>query len=204
MNQKLYMIVTYDSKYKPEFFNNEDELKNWFITHVGWKIPEINVLEYIGKFNDVNDVIKLSVLGQECCYYFTAVNKKLLIGYDEEEDLWRDIIHISQSNPFYYPKQIYNVLQEMGINLNNVYENESDRISEFDVVNERGFYARRRDIIRAMDKIRGPNLLAKTSKEKKTIKKLNDSLKYMESEQQKLKLVRTKPLIHFPDNSSLF
>lgn len=206
MNQKLYMIVTYDYKYRPEFFYNVDDLKNWFLTHIGREIPEIYVLEYVGEFNGVSDVIKLSVLSQEYSYYITAVNKKLLIEYKEEKNLWQNINHISQSSPFYYPNQIYNALQGMGINLNNVYENESDRISEFDVVNESGFCAMKNDIIKELNKLTGPNgfISAKTSKEKKHLKALNDRLKYMENEQQKLKLVRTKPLIHFPDYTRYF
>ncbi len=224
MNQKLYMIIPNKIKIRPSgpvynddiceyvfhneeiskeylepiFFDNTNELKKWFLSHVGWTISKIYLIEYLTNFENVSDVIKISDLNYNNQNYYTAVNKNLIIKYIKDEKNWQECNYILEGYHLYYFSQIYQVLQTKGFNLDNVYINNHDRISSFDILDKRGEYAKERNIWKAINSLRlkatDPLSASETLEEKELLKDL-------ENLKQNAKLVRTKPIIYYPDNS---
>ncbi len=208
MSNKLYMIMpikngiipsgeVYNVQYpiKPFFFENSEEIKQWFLENIGCPIPQIYKLEYLEVFEEVKDVIKISDVGNDNYTYWTAVNKNSLIKYLIEKKEWREYVRFGVESPLRFFAAIYNAFEERGIKLNNVFKNNNDRISEFDVLNEIGFAKTERDIYTSINHLRGENIFTPSGSKEEEV--LLERLQEMENERKR---VRTKPLIHYPDN----
>ena len=73
----------------PIFFDSTDNIFNWFLNNVGEIIPRIRIVEYIGDYLGVSDVVKIHVYGKDDeNIYCTAVNKNLTIEYNKDTNHW--------------------------------------------------------------------------------------------------------------------
>ena len=179
INSKIIVHDAHNSSnyLKPIFFDNFDEVKEWFLNNIGQPIPVIYIIQYIESFEGVSDVIKINFIknpndGQ----YYTAVNKNLIIKYIESDKKWLQCGYFTTNNPLYYFEEIYKAFEKRGISLNNVYENNKDRISSFDVLDERGNHAEVQRILQDIYALRDIDFVPSgTLKEKQLLKRLKET-----------------------------
>ena len=113
----------------PIFFDSTDKIFNWFLNNVGEIIPRIRVVEYIGDYLGVSDVVRIHVYGKDDeSIYCTAVNKNFSIEYNKNTEHW-----YSSSETLKY---IYEAFKEEGIVLkHDVYTENIDLKDNFEIIN---------------------------------------------------------------------
>lgn len=127
----------------PLIFDKKEQLLKWFYENAGNPIPTVYRMKYIANYKGLNDVIKITNLGNGETKYYTALSKDKYAWYDTEKSerfgnvVW-DYGYLKHfdNRPFKFD-YIYEEFCKRGIKIKcNVYDSDIDKTDCFEFVGD--------------------------------------------------------------------
>lgn len=129
---------------KPLFFDEKEQLLNWFYQNAGNHIPNVYRIRYIANFQCIDDVFEITNLKDGKIEYYTAVCENYYAKYDEDMSMrygkivWEDFYSYKYDDKaslrFEY---IYNEFIKRGIKIKfNVFKKDIDKKTCFEFIGD--------------------------------------------------------------------
>lgn len=132
---------------KPLIFDDKEQLLNWFYKNVDKRIPTVYRIKYIGNYQGLDDVIKITNITTGGTGYYTTLNKERYVRYDRKSSektdkfFWIDALSYKCIFEFKY---IYEELIKRGIKPKyNVYKEDIDKTNCFEYIGDPFYYSER-------------------------------------------------------------
>lgn len=128
----------------PLFFDEKEQLLNWFYQNAGNPIPNVYRIRYIANYQGVEDVFKITNLEDGKIEYYTALSENYYAKYDEDMSkrsgkiVWKPLYSHKYDDKaslrFVY---IYDEFIKRGIKIRfNVYEKSFDERIRFEFIGD--------------------------------------------------------------------
>ena len=134
-------------------FDKKEELLNWFIQNAGNPIPTVYKVMFLANYQGVDDVIKITDLGDGVTYYYTALSENEYAFYKESSCKFDNMItwiyeycfKHDRKKTFYFDF-LYEEFIKKGAKIKyNVYKENIDRTNCFEFVGDPLCYANREE-----------------------------------------------------------
>lgn len=128
----------------PIFFNNKEQVLNWFYKNTGNPIPNVYRIKYIANYQGIDDVFKITNLKDGKIEYYTAVSENFYAKYNEDMSnhygkiIWEYIYsHKYDDKVSLRFKYIYDEFIKRGIKIKfNVYDKKTDETTRFEFIGD--------------------------------------------------------------------
>lgn len=127
-------------EHNAKIFDSKEQLLKWFYKNADYPIPTVYIMQYVGNYKGLNDVIKITNLSDDTVGYYTALNKEMYAWYDAKEskyfekNLWKSGYTFNGKFSFEF---IYNEFIKRGIKIEcNVFENNIDKRKNFEFIGD--------------------------------------------------------------------
>lgn len=124
------------------FFDDKDQLLNWFYANTDKPIPSVYRIKYLENYKGLDDVIELTNLSSNVTTYHTILNKKTCAYYDvkKSESCGKDVwvpYPLDKTAETFDIRDMYDEFTKRGIKLKcDVFKKNIDKVNCFEFIGD--------------------------------------------------------------------